>query len=217
MNRAQERCYYLTFFPARHILAFYDYFTSEKVDKDNEEECKTLIRFVNSKVHLPPRKQGISCGSKDYYNLLCEIGDVLERTFRDTPKQTRKLKAAGQHVMSDIVTKGKLFVAACSDKTRVPNIIMSLYANHGYYPEPWQLLICASSTTMEELTIFIRRSFFASNNGYENHLFCIANLESLDFELQYDLVNQIRSMQELHDDYLLSLICCRETGIHHHI
>jgi len=97
---------------------------------------------------------------------------------------------------------------------------MSLYANHGSYPEPWQLLICTSSTTLEELTIFIKRSFFASKNGYENHLFCIANLELLDFELQYNLVNQIRSMRELHDqekDYLLALICCKEAGMHHHI
>src|SRR6266542_3558973 len=98
MNHAQERCYYLTFFPARHILAFYDYFTSEKLDKENEEECKTLIRFVNSKAQSLPRKQGVSRGSKDYLNPLCEIGDVLKRTFRDIPKQTRKLKTAGQLV-----------------------------------------------------------------------------------------------------------------------
>ncbi|RIA89917.1 hypothetical protein C1645_805996 [Glomus cerebriforme] len=218
VDRAQEQCYYLTFFPARHILAFYDYFTSEELDEENEGECKTLIRFVNSKAKLPSRKdiQGISRGSKDYFKILCEIGNELERIFRDIPKQSRRLKAAGQRVISDQVKKGKLFIAACADKTRVPNIIMSLYANHGYYPEPWQLLICTSSTTMEELTIFIKRSFFASNNGYENHLFCIANLELLDFELQYDLVNQIRSMRD-QKDYLLALICCRVNGMHHHI
>src|SRR6266498_1736913 len=102
VNRAQERCYYLTFFPARHILAFYDYFTSEKLDKENEEECKTLIRFVNSKAQLPSRKQGVSRGSKDY---LCEIGDILKIIFRDIPKQTRKIKAAGKRELSDIVTK----------------------------------------------------------------------------------------------------------------
>ncbi|POG65439.1 hypothetical protein GLOIN_2v424565 [Rhizophagus irregularis DAOM 181602=DAOM 197198] len=218
VDNAQEECYYLTFFPARHILAFYDYFTSEKLDEENEEECKTLIRFVNSKAQLPPRKdiKGISRGSKDYLKILCEIGNELEKIFRNIQKQPRRLKAAGQRVASDVVKRGKLFIAACADNTKVPNIIMSLYANHGYYPEPWQLLICTSSTTMEELTIFIKRSYFASDNGYEDHLFCIANLELLDFELQYDLVNQIRSMQE-QEGYLLALICCRENGIHHHI
>src|SRR4051794_35855413 len=219
VDRAQEEFYYLTFFTVRQILSFYDYFTSEKLHRENEEECKTLIRFVNSNARLPSHKdvRGILRGSKDYFEILYKIGQELERIFRNIPKQPRKLKAAGQRVMSDIVTKGKLFVAACTDKIRVPNIIMSLYANHGHYPEPWQLLICTSSTTMEELTIFIKRSFFASNNGYDNHLFCIANLELLDFELQYDLVNQIRSTRDQKKDYLLALICYRETGMYHHI
>ncbi|CAB5396387.1 unnamed protein product, partial [Rhizophagus irregularis] len=101
VDRAQQRCYYLTFFLARHILAFYDYFISEKLDKDNEEECKILIRFVN------------------------------KRIFRNVPKQSRKLKATGQHIITDLVRKGEIFVASCTDKTRIPNIIMSLYANHG--------------------------------------------------------------------------------------
>ncbi|RIA99608.1 hypothetical protein C1645_849990 [Glomus cerebriforme] len=218
VNRAQERCYYLTFFPARHILAFYDYCTSKYLDVENEEECKTLIRFVNSKAQLPSRKniKEISRGSKDYLKILCEIGKELERIFRNIPKQSRKLKADGQRITLDIVKRGDLSIAACTDKTRVPNVIMSLYANHGYYPEPWQLLICTTSTTMEELTIFIKRSFFASNNGYKNQLFCIANLELLDFELQYDLVNQIKLMRD-QKDYLLALICYREIGMHNHI
>jgi hypothetical protein len=217
VNRAQEECYYLTFFPARHILSFYDYYISEKLDKENEEKCKTLIRFVNSKVKLPSHKdaKGILRGSEDYLEILYKIGNELKRIFGNIPKQPRKL--AGQRVMSDIVTTGKLFVASCTDQTRVPNIIMSLYANHGYYPEPWQLLMCTSSTTMEELTIFIKRSFFASNNGYDNHLFCIASVELLDFELQSYLVNQIKSMRNQKEDYLLALICCGETGMHHHI
>ncbi|RGB33408.1 hypothetical protein C1646_816080 [Rhizophagus diaphanus] len=219
VDRAQQRCFYLTFFLARHILAFYDYFTSEKLDKDNEKEFKILIRFVNSKAQLPSTRkdiQKILRGSKNYLEILTVIGNELERIFRNVPKQSRKLKATGQRVMSDIVRKGKIFVASCTDKTRVPNIIMSLYANHGYYPEPWQLLICTSSTTMEELTIFIKKSFYASKNGYESHLFCIVNLELLEFELQYNLSNQIRSMQD-QKDYLLELIFCRENGVHHRI
>src|SRR3954469_15153232 len=104
MNRAQGECYYLTFFPARHILAFYDYFTSEKLDEENEEECKTLIKFVNSKAQLPTHKdiRGILRGSKDYLEILYKIGNELKRIFSNIPKQSRELKAAGQRVISDI-------------------------------------------------------------------------------------------------------------------
>ncbi|PKC06092.1 hypothetical protein RhiirA5_501638, partial [Rhizophagus irregularis] len=219
IDRAREKCYYLTFFSIHRILAFYDYFTSKILDKKNEEECNTLIKFVNGKAQLSSRKdvQELLCGTKDNYEILCVIGDELKRIFESIPRQSRKINAVGQRVMSDIVTKGKLFVAACTDDTRIPNVIMSLYANHGYYPEPWQLLKCTTSTTMEELIIFIKRSFFASNNGYENHLFCIANLELLDFELQYNLANQIRLLRDQKNDFLLAIICCRENGMHHHI
>ncbi|PKY55213.1 hypothetical protein RhiirA4_448306, partial [Rhizophagus irregularis] len=219
IDRAREKCYYLTFFSIHRILAFYDYFTSKILDKKNEEECNTLIKFVNGKARLSSHKdvQDLLCGPKDNYEILCVIGDELKRIFESIPRQPRKINAVGQRVMSDIVTKGKLFVAACTDDTRTPNVIMSLYANHGYYPEPWQLLICTTSTTMEELIIFIKRSFLASNNGYENHLFCIANLELLDFELQYNLANQIRLLRDQKNDFLLAIICCRESGMHHYI
>ncbi|CAG8815743.1 35456_t:CDS:2, partial [Gigaspora margarita] len=56
VDEAQEQHYYLTFFPARHILAFYDYFTSDVQDDENAEICRTLIKFVNSKAELPSRK-----------------------------------------------------------------------------------------------------------------------------------------------------------------
>ncbi|UZO24837.1 uncharacterized protein OCT59_017131 [Rhizophagus irregularis] len=221
IDRAQEICYYLTFFTARHVLSFYDYFTSEKSDEENEEECKILIRFVNSKAQLPSHKdiQGISRESKDYFKVLCEIGNGLEKIFTSIPKQSRKLKATGQGIIIDLVRKGELFVASYTDKTRTPNIIMSLYANYGSYPEPWQLLICTTSTTMEELANFIRRSLFASNNGYENCLFCIANLESLDIELQYYLVDYVKEMQlkYTNESYLLALLCCQQTGSSNYI
>jgi hypothetical protein len=209
----QEKCFYLTFFTTRQILAFFDYFTSEKLDKEKEEECETLIRFVNTKAQLPPHKNfhGILHKFNDHFEIFCEIGSELQNIFRDIPKQPRKLKDVGQH---DIITKGRLFVAAYTNKSQFSNLIMSLYAYYGYYPEPWQILICTSSTTIEELTIFIKRSFYASDNGYNNHLFCIINLESLDFELQYFLVSYIKTMQLKYasENFLLALLCCQKTG-----
>lgn len=68
-----------------------------------------------------------------------------------------------------------------------------------------------------ELKIFIKRCFFATKNGYRDNLFCIANLELLEFELQYSLVDDIRSMCEKHNDQFLALICCRKGSFYHHI
>ncbi|RIA84473.1 hypothetical protein C1645_742305 [Glomus cerebriforme] len=186
-------------------------------EHDDTEECEKLIRFVNSKAKLPPKdKITINLG-KNYYQILGEIGTTLQEIFGSIPKEKRQVENVKEHVVTDVVYPGKLFVAACDDKLLVPNIIMSLYVNHGYYPLPWQILICTTSTTMEELAIFVKRCFFANKNGYEGTLFCLANLELLDFELQYNLVNLIRSMRENHNNFRLALICYREQGLHHHI
>ncbi|CAG8510048.1 23700_t:CDS:10 [Cetraspora pellucida] len=215
VNKAQESHYYLTFFPARHILEFYDFFTSRS--PTNTKTCQTLVRFVNPNVKLQTRDRAISIVRKDYLQILNEIGTKLHQIFGGLPKTPRLLKTSIERVASDVVIRGRLFVAACNDKSRVPNIIMSLYANHGTFPEAWQVLICTSSTTLEELSIFIKRCFLAFKNKYDNHLFCIANLELLDFELQYNLVNKIKLMREKEPNYLLALICNSEGGMHHHI
>ncbi|RGB41967.1 hypothetical protein C1646_810360 [Rhizophagus diaphanus] len=216
-NQVQENCYHLTFFTAHHIFAFYNYFTSEVVDEKNKDVCKTLIKFVNSNAQLPSHRkiEEISCDSYDYFS---KIGTKLENIFRN-PKQRRKIKIIQQQVITDddFISDGS-FVVAYDNKLLVPNIIMSLYVNNGYYPESWQLLLCTSSTTMEELTIFIKRCFFASDNGYDNNLFCIVNLELLNFELQYSLVNHIKEIQlKKNKNYLLVLLCHRELEISQYI
>ncbi|CAG8779109.1 27999_t:CDS:2, partial [Dentiscutata erythropus] len=152
-----------------------------------------------------------------YYENLCALGKILKYLFRNVYNKPKRVPQGVVRVKSDFVFSGKLFVAACNDKLLVPNIIMSLYANHELIPQPWQILICTPSTTMEELSIFTKRCFFAAKNRYDDYLFCIANLELVDFELQYQLVNIIKSMSEEYDKYLLALICCREPGVHHHI
>ncbi|CAB4443920.1 unnamed protein product [Rhizophagus irregularis] len=210
--------YHLTFFTAHHIFAFYNYFTSEVYDEKNKDVCKTLIKFVNSNAQLPSHRkvEKISCDSYDYFS---KIGTKLENIFKNIPKQRRKIKIIQQQVIvDDDITSGS-FVVVYDNKSLVPNIIMSLYVNNGYYPESWQLLLCTSSTTMEELTIFTKRCFCASGNGYNNNLFCIVNLELLNFELQYSLVNHIKEMQlkNSNKNYLLALLCHRGLGMSQYI
>ncbi|CAG8729989.1 24066_t:CDS:10, partial [Dentiscutata erythropus] len=175
VDKAQEEHYYLTFFPARYILAFYDYFTSGVQDRENTEICRTLIKFVNSKAELPSREDcsGISCNDSDYSCVLNEIGKKLRTIFRNLLKTSHELKIRGERIISDVVNR--------------------------------------------ELNIFIKRSFFAAKNGYREKLFSIANLELLEFELQYDLVESIRSMCDKYNDYLLALVYYHGGSFHHHI
>ncbi|RIA80511.1 hypothetical protein C1645_838577 [Glomus cerebriforme] len=154
-----------------------------------QENCYYLTNATSPSYE---EKKRISRDSRDHFGILRDIGNELENIFKIIPKQWQIIQ---QRVIPDDVTKNKLFVTAYDNKLLVPNIIMSLYINNRYYPEPWKVLLCTPSTTMEELAIFIKRCFFAADNGYSDNLFCIANLEELDFESQYNLVNYIKEAQ----------------------
>ncbi|CAG8448239.1 7322_t:CDS:10, partial [Acaulospora morrowiae] len=217
VNSAQDKYYYLTFFPARHILLFFDYFNQS--GKDNcESLCRTLVKYVNpvagSRLY---RDKRFTFKKGEYYRVLCGIGAKLNEILGSLSKDPYSLEDTGERVVSDLVDRGKLFIASCSDKFLIPNVIMSLQINQGACPSSWQLLNCTSSTTSEDISIFIKRCFLAANNGYQDHLFCMANLEVLDFKLQYDLVKKIRSYIKKSENYYLALICCPEKGTHHHI
>ncbi|CAG8490949.1 4682_t:CDS:10 [Ambispora gerdemannii] len=217
ISQAQEQYYYLTFYSARHILTFYDYFFEDSKDLEIKNNCEILLKYVNQQAKLPPPdKNQTNYGTVSFDKIFGEIGKILHDIFEATPKRNRDIHAAIDCIHSDVVKSGQLFVASC-DKSRMENTIMSLVANYQTYPEPWQILICRSSTTAEELSLFTKRCFFAASNGYEKRLFCIANLEVLDFELQFNLVNDIRVLCETKEQYNLALVCCPEGGIHHHI
>ncbi|CAG8477692.1 8259_t:CDS:10, partial [Cetraspora pellucida] len=186
-----------------------------------KEECSVLLKSVNDKAELPNINSDIlkiPLEPKNYYDILCKIGTILHDIFSRILITQRQMTAAVKYDTTDMVYQGRLFIATCNNKFQVPNIIMSLYNSHNKcYPEAWQVLICKSSTTTEELLIFTKRCFFAVKNGYEKHLFCIANVEVLDFELQYQLVSNIRSLCQQEKTFYLALICCLENNMHHHI
>ncbi|CAG8527830.1 33218_t:CDS:10, partial [Gigaspora margarita] len=224
VNRAQQNHYYLTFFLAQHILNFYDYFSCNKnianTRSDIKEKCSMFLRYVNDKAKLPNINSDIikiSLKPKNYYDILCKIGTIFYGIFSQIPIIKRQMTTIINHETVK-VRQGHLFIAKCNNKFRVPNIIMSLCNLHNKcYPEAWQLLICKSSNTEEELLTFTKRCFFAAKNGYGEHLFIIANVELLDFELQYQLVSSIRSLCQQEKQFYLALICCLENSMHHHI
>src|SRR5688572_27340115 len=75
VNIAQDNGYYLTFYPARHIFAFYDY----HMETDSQiETCQTLLSFVNRNAKLSQLKsQEFSCERDKYDRVLEEINDRL--------------------------------------------------------------------------------------------------------------------------------------------
>ena len=77
----QEEYYYLTFYPGRHILKFYDYFTQDAPAKDLRQICETLLHFVNpdAQLPLPGGILKVDSDKKNHEEVLCNIGE--EKNF----------------------------------------------------------------------------------------------------------------------------------------
>ena len=93
VNQAQKQCYYLTFFTANNILAFHDYFTSETLDKENDETCKTLSRFVNGNAQLPCHGSIKISRESPRLEVPCKIGNELVNIYKNLSKPTRTDKS----------------------------------------------------------------------------------------------------------------------------
>ncbi|CAG8650034.1 27430_t:CDS:10, partial [Gigaspora margarita] len=187
VNKAQEEYYYLTFFLARYILTFYDYFTSQEDHEKNKNKCSMLLRLVNDEAKLPVITEEDSTIFREYDNysdILCAIGIKLHDIFIEVPRN-RPITANVEHS-----------IGYCSFGTT---------------------FCCDPSTRAEELFIFTKRCYLAAKNGYKKFLLCIANVEYLKFDLQYRLIMHIRSLCQQESQFNLALICCCEKGTHHHI
>ncbi|KAF0449680.1 e3 ubiquitin-protein ligase [Gigaspora margarita] len=73
VSKAQQDHYYLTFFLAKQILAFHDYFTSKANEENNKDKCAMLLRLVNDQAELPPIVEEHIDGTVPHLDILCGI------------------------------------------------------------------------------------------------------------------------------------------------
>ena len=86
----------------------------------------------------------------------------------------------------------------------------------GCFPQPSQVLFCHSETSWEEIERLLERSFQAPLHFTTAKLHCLANVENLSNDFQFELVAAVRKYHATSKyPYLLSIVCCG--GSHHHI
>ena len=221
----QKEHYFLNFFHPDQLWILHAFFsrpltyTMEGVFL--KKSVHSLLCFVD-----PSIKQGdlddFHChykvpkkNSGDEANLRA-IGEVLDAIF--IPRQTTKLQKVAQHDLHRTVKPGELFVAVLEQGSRqTAHVVMSLFENTaGSYPLPNQVLFCHSENSWEEVERLLKRAFEAHGHSTVVKLHCLANVESLSNDMQFELVAAIKSYQQsAKGPYLLSIVCCG--GINHHI
>ena len=225
MHDLQKDHYFLNFFHPDQLWILRKFFSTPlsktKEDVSLRNQVHNLLRSVDPSIRIndldefhPLYKQ--PKGNKGHENDLRAIGEVLDAIIISRP--TLEVQKVSKHNLQSAVKPGELFVAVLEENSKqTAHVVMSLFKQTtGSYPQPSQILFCHSETSWEEVERLLKRVFDANESSTTMKLHCLANVENLSNDMQFELVSSIRAYQRTAEGpYLLSIVCCG--GIHHHI
>ena len=221
----QKEHYFLNFFHPDQLWILHKFFSrrlpSTKESLSLKMSVLSLLRFVDPRVQLEDLDGFHRLYKAPKQNVghevdLRAIGEVLDAIFK--PCQTTKLQKIQQCDLQRAVKPGELFVAVLEQGSKqTVHVVMSLFeSTTGSYPKPSQVLFCHFETTWEEVERLLKRTFEANGHSIAPKLHCLANVENLSNDMQFELVATIRAYQHIaKGPHLLSIVCCG--GMHHHI
>ncbi|XP_033124618.1 uncharacterized protein LOC117122951 [Anneissia japonica] len=221
LKEARERYYFLNFFHSKQLLQLDQFFQGYCLFS---EDLTLLLRFVDTDItfddnltdayHTPP-------DNKDLKARLFHLGMALEKIFSQRLSPGRHIPGKKHQLTKSTldtkVRKGNVFVAELEeDSTKTIPVLLRLYSNTtGVLPEPSHVIFCHHGTSWEEIALFLQRSTGASIHFKTNKLFVLANVELLPTETQFQLVTEVKRIQEHDHEFLLAIIC--RGGSYHHI
>lgn len=225
LHVVQRDHYFLNFFHPDQLWILHKFFSTSLVTTEEimwlEMSVHCLLRFVDPSIkqgdisgfHCQYKAPKSNCGLE---SVLRAIGEVLDAIF--IPRQATKPQTLPCQDLKRAVKPGDLFVAVLEQGSKLAaHVVMSLFENTaGSYPQPSQVLFCHVETSWEEVDRLLKRAFEAYSHSTAVKLHCLANVENLSNDMQFELVAAIKSHQHsAKGPYLLSIVCCG--GIHHHI
>lgn len=210
LKSLRKKYYLLNFIHGPEIYMLYNFF-EKNIGK---EKVVTILRFIHPEIELNRLlEEYCSLKSKEKVwsndKMLESIGNVLHFGHKGTTPIKRPFRFdASLKKMTDVVQSKKLFVAALGENSnQVVKTLLALYLNTTeVLPEPHQVLFCARDTTWNEIELLLYRCFGSFRFKTIPELFCIANIEMLANELQFKLVEDLKT-RDTEENFLLALIC----------
>ena len=234
LQNARQQHYFLNYYWSDQLCALYNFLTHQNLPQANFVNTLTLIHFVDPTIDkqrlrqyraLETRSHQKSQKSQDtQLEIVSMIGNVLDDIFASTRPVLRNILDEVMPYFQPVecnasVKKGELYVVVLEENSPLTvNVMLCLYENTtNGYPEPYQVIFCGPHTTWEEIQIFLQRCFTQSTYLTRESLFCLANVELLANEIQFELIDfiQRQNIEEDDVDYQLVIIC--RGGEYHNI
>ena len=235
LSSERKKSYCLNYYRSDQLCVLYDFFACHD-SQVKLEDVLSLIHFVDPTITKEQLEEHRNTGqnsqqdisSEDPREMISSVGDALDKVFAKTHPVVRsmlKLTNDEEDPTLSFASKihatakpGELFVANLEEESQLTaNVMLTLYENtSNAFPEPCQVVFCTPQTTWEEIHLILQRCFAKSENLKYNSLFCIANVELLANEIQFELVKVVKEFQnDSYSGYRLALIC--RGGNHNHI
>ena len=232
LHDARQRHYFLNYYWSDQLYVLYDFLTNQ-LDRTlvDFEDVITLIHYVDPAIDEQHLREYGELYSKNHQTrsqdtpleIISLIGNALDEIFRNTRPVTKTILeketlSFNQQQIGSTVEPGELYVAVLKKEYTAPtiNVMLSLYENTtNTYPEPNQIVFCDPDKEWKEIQLFMTRCFISRKQFKHKSLFCLANVELLENEVQFKLIEFIKENQANNPDYLLAIIC--RGGDHHHI
>ena len=210
LQQMRNKYYLLNFIHGPEIHTLYNFFENDI----GEDKVEIILRFIHPSISIGSLK-------KEYKNIKLQesvwpneniidlIGNVLHFGYDgNKPIQRPFCFKIKSKKLTDIVQSKKLFVAALEENSnQVVKTLLTLYlASTNTLPEPHQVLFCTKDTTWNELELLLCRCLGSVSFTKIPQLFCIVNIEMLVNELQFKLVEALKSLNK-DEDFFLALIC----------
>ena len=186
LKSVREQHTFLNFIFSSQLWTLYSSSSRKKIE---------IMKFFNRNAELSwlstktlSNKDGLS--AKEQLQNLAIALDESFYPYRNSKRQSI-INIDSERLLDLIVRPGEVYIAALDlDSKNVVATILSLYRNTThFFPEAHELLICDKQTSLDEFDIFLSRC------ARSDKLHCVACVENLDMELQYELANRIGQFQ----------------------
>ena len=105
-------------------------------------------------------------------------------------------------------------VVVCRSSSEVLPTLLSLYAPMSRLPLAYEIEFCGLQTSWERVELLLKRCVDRGADEAHEHLFCLADCDSLARAQQLDLVNALESLQLSRLSFRLVLLCTKRDNIY---
>ena len=225
VQTARQQHYFLNYYWSHQFCMLYHFLKKSNPAQVDFQSVVSLINFVDPtidqrrlRVYGDLHQKGDENGTDNTpFKIILIIGKALDEIFMQTRPILRPIlddvtPSFQPSECTASVKKGELYVVALDEHSLLTiNVMMSLYENTtNGYPEAYQVIFCGPHTTWEEIRIFLQRCLTQTTYLPRESLFCLANVELLTNEVQFELVDFIKNevINDVDDqDYQLAIIC----------